>query len=82
MTDRSTELCGFLELLEPNRQPLAVRTILKPSRPVDQVSGDPLQPEFEKRAVMDFQEPIGHVNSVIAVDPDQMSIEGRMMELC
>jgi hypothetical protein len=40
------------EMLEPDRQPVAVRMILKPSRPVDQCSGDPLQAEFEKRAVM------------------------------
>jgi len=30
---------------------------------------------------MDFEQPIGHMNSVIGVDPDHVSIEGRMMEL-
>jgi hypothetical protein len=30
---------------------------------------------------MDFEEPVRDVNSVIGVDPDQLSIEGRMMEL-
>lgn len=41
-----SRLCRLLELLETNCQPIAVGTILKPSRPVDQHSGDPLQPEF------------------------------------
>ena len=74
-------LSGPLELLETNRQPIAVRTILKPSRPIDQSSGDPLEAEFEKRPIMDFEQPIGDVDSVIGVDADQVAIEGRMMEL-
>ena len=52
-----------------------------PSRPVDQCSGDPLEAKFEKRTIMDFEQPVGDVNSVIGVDPDQMGIEGRMMDL-
>ena len=61
---------------------LPIRAIFPPPWRLEHLPDDPLKAEFEKRAVMDFQEPIGHVNSVIAVDPDQMSIEGRMMELC
>jgi hypothetical protein len=45
-----------------------------------QRSGNSLQPEFQKRAVMDFEQPVGDVNSVIRVDVDQVN-EGRMMEL-
>jgi hypothetical protein len=30
---------------------------------------------------MDFEQPIGKVDSVIGVDADQVGIEGRMMEL-
>ena len=30
---------------------------------------------------MDFEQPVGNANSVIGVDPDQVSIEGRVMEL-
>jgi hypothetical protein len=81
MTVRSAELCGSPELLEPDRQPVAIGTILKPSRPVDQCSGDPLKAEFKKRAVMYFQEPIRHMDAEIGVDPDQVGIEGRVMEL-
>jgi hypothetical protein len=77
----ASRLCGFLELLEPDRQLVAIRTILKPSGSVDQCSGDPLEAEFEKRAIMDFKQPIRDVNSVIGVDADQVGIEGRMMEL-
>ena len=39
-----------------------------------------LQYEFEKWPVVDFEQPIGDVNSVIGVDADQMGIEGRVME--
>jgi hypothetical protein len=66
--------------LKPQRQPIAIRTILKPSRPVDQCSGDPLKAEFEKRAIMDFEQPIRDVNSEIGVDPDQMGVEGGMVD--
>jgi hypothetical protein len=62
-------------------QSVAIRTILKPSRPVDKFPGDPLEAEVEKRPITDFEQTIGHVNSVVGVDPDQVSIEGRMMEL-
>jgi hypothetical protein len=47
----------FLELLEPDRQSVSVRTIVKPSRPVDQCPGDSLKPNFEERAIMDFEQP-------------------------
>jgi hypothetical protein len=76
-----SNLCGSSELLEPDRQPVAIGTILKPSRHVDQYSGDPLKAEFEKRAVMNFEQRVRDVNSEIGVDPDQVGIEGGMMEL-
>jgi hypothetical protein len=57
-------------------------TILTPPRQSNHLPDDPLQPEFEKRDIMDFEQPIGDVNSVIGVDADQVSIERRMMELC
>ena len=66
-------LCQSPELLKPERQPLPIGAILTPSRPVDQCSGDPLEAEFEERPIVDFEQPIGDVNSVIAVDADQMA---------
>jgi len=42
-----SKLCGLLKLLEPNRQPVAVRPVLDPVRPIDQRSGHPLHPEFQ-----------------------------------
>jgi hypothetical protein len=68
-------------LLEPDRQPVAIGTILKPSRPVDHLPDDPFEAEFEKRAIMDFEQPIRDVDSEIGVDPDQVGVEGRMMHL-
>jgi hypothetical protein len=74
-------LCRSPELLKPERQPLPIGTILIPPWQLDCLPDDPLQPEFEKRTIMDFEQPIGHVNSVIGVDLDQVSIEGRMVDL-
>jgi hypothetical protein len=68
-TVRSADLCSFLELLEPKRQTVPIRTILKPSWSVDQCPGDALETEFQKRPVVNFEQPIGHVNSVIGVVP-------------
>jgi hypothetical protein len=68
-------------LLEPNREPVPIGMILKPSRPAYQRPGDTLQPEFEKRPVVDFEQPVRDVNSVIGVDTDQVGIEGRVMQL-
>ena len=81
MTVRSAELCGFLEFLEPKRQPVPIGSILKPSRPIDERSGDPLEPEFEERTIVDFEQPIGDMYSVIGVDADQVGVEGGMVEL-
>ena len=50
-------------------------------RRLDHLPGDPFQPEFEKRAIMDSEQPIRDMDSVIGVDPDQMNIEGRMVDL-
>jgi hypothetical protein len=62
-------------LLEPNRQLVADRPVLDPVRRIDQRSGDSLQ-----RAIMNFEQPIGDVNSVIRVDADQVGVEGHMVD--
>jgi hypothetical protein len=62
--------------LETNRQAIAIGTVLKPSRPVDRPSCDPLETEFEKRTIMDFEQPIRAWMRKIRVDPDLVSIEG------
>jgi hypothetical protein len=45
---------------------------------LDHLPADPFQPEFEKWAIVDFEQAIGDVNSVIRVDADQVGVEGRM----
>jgi hypothetical protein len=67
-------------LLEPDRQSVLVRTILSPPRQLDHLPDDPLEAEFEERAVMDFEQTIGDVNLVIGVDADQVGVEGGMMD--
>jgi hypothetical protein len=37
------------------RQSVAIGKILIPPRPVDHLPDDPFEPEFEKRAIMDFE---------------------------
>jgi len=59
-------------LLEPEGQPVAIGTILNPPRPVDQSPSDSLEPEFEEWPIVDFEQPIGDMNSVIGIDADQM----------
>jgi hypothetical protein len=80
MTVRSAELCGFLELLEPNRQPITIGTVLIPPRPADHLTDDPFEPEFEKRGIMGFEQPIRDVDAEIGVDADQIGTEGRMVD--
>ncbi len=71
----------LFELLEPDRQPVAIRTILIPPWHPDHLPSNPFQPEFDKRTIVDFEQPVRDVNSVIGFDPDQMSIKGRMVDL-
>ncbi len=47
---------------------------------LDHLPDDPLQTEFEKRAIMDFEQPVGNMDAEIRVDPDQVSIESRMVD--
>jgi hypothetical protein len=47
---------------------------------LDHLPDDPLQPEFEKRAIVDFEQPVRDMDAEIWVDPDQVGVEGRMMD--
>ncbi len=47
---------------------------------MDQLPNDPLEAEFEERAIMDFEQPVRHMDAEIWIDPDQVSIEGRMVD--
>jgi hypothetical protein len=75
-----SKLCRLLELLEPDRRSIPIRTILTPSRPVDQCSGDPLQPKFEERALVDFEQPVGNMDWEIGVGPDQVASKAHDVE--
>jgi hypothetical protein len=60
-----SRLCSFLEFLEPSRQPVSIRVIHTSSRQLDHPPGDPLQPEFEKRAIVDSEQSLGDVDAEI-----------------
>jgi hypothetical protein len=63
-----SKLCGLLKLLEPKGQPVAVRPVLDPVRPIDQLSRDSLEPELEEQAMMRFEQPVGNMDWEIGVD--------------
>jgi hypothetical protein len=48
---------------------------------LDHLPDDPLQPEFEERAIVDLEQPVRGVNSVIGIDTDQVGVESRVMQL-
>jgi hypothetical protein len=54
----SLTLRHIFELFEPDGQPVPIRSVLEPSRPVDQRSDDPLEAEFEKWSIVDFEQPV------------------------
>jgi hypothetical protein len=54
--------------------------ILTPPWQLDHLPDDPFKPEFEKRAVMDFEQPVGDVDAEIRLDPDQVGVESRKMD--
>jgi hypothetical protein len=47
---------------------------------LDHLPGDPLEAEFEKRPITDFEQPIRDVNSIVGVNADQVGVEGGMMD--
>ena len=55
-------------------------TILTPPRQSNHLPDDPLQPEFEKRTIMEIEKPVGDVDAEIRVHSDQVGIERRMMD--
>ena len=75
-----SRLCGLLEVLEPDRQPVAIRTILTPPRSIDKRSGNRFETEFEERTIVDFEQPVRDMDAEIRVYPDQMGVECRMVD--
>ena len=68
-----SRLCGFLELLEPSRQPVSIRPIHTSPRQLDHLPDDPLEAEFEKRAIMDFEQAVSDMDAKIRINADQVS---------
>ena len=58
-----SKLCRLLELLEPERQSVPVGAILTPPRQLDLLPDDLFQTEFEKRTIMDFEQPVSDVDA-------------------
>jgi hypothetical protein len=54
---------------------------INPPWKLDHLPDDSFQSELEKWAVMDFEQPIRHMDAEIRVDTDQVGIEGGMVDL-
>jgi hypothetical protein len=68
-------------MLEPQRQSVPIRAIRRTPRHRDLRAGDGFEAKFEERPIVDFEQPIGDMNSEICIDADQIGIEGRMVDL-
>lgn len=74
-----TDSCGF-KALEARHEPVAIGSIFVAVWQMDALAIQALQC-FEHRAVLLDQQPLGHMESIIRVDSNQMCIEGGMMDL-
>ena len=45
-----------------------------PSWQLDHLPDDPLKAEFETRAIMDFEQPLRHIDAEMRVSPDPVGI--------
>jgi hypothetical protein len=77
----SHTLNQLLELLEPAGQAVSIRVIFLPPRQLDHLPSDPFEAEFEERPIMNFEQAVGDMDSEIRVDPDQVGVEGGMVDL-
>jgi hypothetical protein len=62
-------LYGFFKLREPNRQPVSIRAILIPPGRLDHLPDNALEAEFEKRAIMDFEQAVSDMDARIRFPP-------------
>ena len=69
-----------LESLEAQREPIAIRTVLETAWQVDGSAVQPLQ-GLKHRAVVLPKQSLGHMQSIVRVDADQMSVERGVMNL-
>ena len=67
-------------MLKPQRQSVSIGTILTPSRPVDQCSGNRFETEFEERTIVDFEQSVRDMDAEIGVDPDQVAVDASGIE--
>ena len=68
-----------LEALEAQRQTVAIRAVLDPTRQVYDPAVEPLQ-GFEHRAIFLPEQPLGNMQPIVRVDPDQMGVECGVMD--
>jgi hypothetical protein len=78
---KGVALDGSFELLKPERQPALVRAILSSPWQLDQSARHCLEPLSKERTIMEFEQPVGDVDTEIRVDPDQLGVEGGMVDL-
>ena len=68
-----------LETLEANRKPIPIRPVLSPVRQMEGFAIYLLE-GFEHRAVVLVEQSVRDMQSIVGIDPDQIGIEGGMMD--
>ena len=69
----------LLETLEANRKPIPIRSVLNPVRQMEGFAIYLLE-GFEHQAVVLVGQSVRDMQSIVGIDPDQMGIEGGMMD--
>ena len=69
----------LLETLEANRKPIPIRSVLNPVRQMEGFAIYLLE-GFEHQAVVLVEQSVRDMQSIVGIDPDQMGIEGGMMD--
>src|SRR5262245_36146419 len=75
---RQSGLGAQLEVFEPRRQPVAIRSVLIARRKMDALQMQALQ-RLQGRAIPLAQNATGDMNFEVRIDADQMRIERRVM---
>ena len=68
------------EDLEPHRKPVAIGPVPLARRQVQPPAVQALE-RLEHRAVVLRSQPLGDMHPVVGIDPDQVSVEGSVMDL-
>jgi nucleoside-diphosphate-sugar epimerase len=70
-----------LKTFEPLGQPISIRIVDGPMGQTDRLPGHCFDPMFEQRAIVDREERLTDVDTIVRIDSDQMGVKRSMMNL-